>query len=163
MGSPRTKKRQEWVHLLRLNTIKTSANIVVKKKKSKRKKYDSCIFGKMSAYSFLSQHFGETVNAWNAIFACRDYYDSVLMRENCTLQIQALILACREVFKCSLEEREFVMQMMVEDLNEVIRLDMNDIPNDNIQIMKFACQSISDRLKQMTGRTCVPYCTCFTI
>ena len=122
------------------------------------------MFEKMSAHSnwrdacFLSQHFGETVNAWNAILACRDYYDSVLMREIDTLQIQALILACREVFKCSLEEREFVMQMMVEDLNEVIRLDMNDMP-----IMKSACQSISDRLKQMTGRTCVPYCTCFTI
>ena len=94
---------------------------------------------------------------WETVCACRDYYDSVLLREPYTFKVQALILAVQRLFQCSLEEREAVIRQTIEDMNETIRQS----PDEDIQLVKFACNSISQRLKQMTDRACVPYCTCF--
>ena len=103
-----------------------------------------------------------SVTVWETVYACRDYYDSVLLREPYTFKVQALILAVQKLFQCSSEEREAVIEQTIEDMNEAIRQsDDSKTPDEDIQLVKFACNSISQRLKQMTDRACVPYCTCF--
>jgi hypothetical protein len=105
----------------------------------------------------ISRSSFETV--WETVYACRDYYDSVLLREPYTFKVQALILAVQRLFQCSLEEREAVIQQTIGDMNKAIRQsDDSKTPDEDMKLVKFACNSISQRLKQMTDRTCVPYC-----